>query len=131
MNRSKPYLILIDDEPDVTDILKAYLEDNFIIKCFNDPIEALESLKTTHYDLMITDISMPNINGMILTKKAREISEKMPIIQCSGQVISELDKSTSISAGAIAILKKPFGSPDDVLSFILKWIPDIFSQEPT
>ena len=73
-------ILLIDDDPDVTLTLKTVLENNgYAVDVFNDPIMALQNFKkvadedTTngkyHYDLVLTDIRMPIINGFELYQK--------------------------------------------------------------
>ena len=69
----------MDDEPDITAVLKKGLEQNgFAVETFNDPRIALSSFKPNHYDLMIIDIRMPNINGFDLY---RELKKKDPQVR--------------------------------------------------
>jgi CheY-like chemotaxis protein len=73
-------ILLVDDEPDITLTIKDMLEDNgFKIVSFNDPIRALKSYKTDHYDLVILDIKMPKMDGFELYTKLREQDPKVKI----------------------------------------------------
>ena len=128
MSQNKPTLILVDDEPDMTEILEAYLEDDFECICFNDSMDALEHLQSNQYTLMITDIRMPRLDGMELTSKAKAIDPTMAIIQCTGHAISESDIEDGMKKGAVAVLKKPFGSPEHVMEFITSNVPYLFPE---
>ena len=79
-----------------------------------DGLEALSALENTQYDLLLTDISMPNLGGLELTKKIRSgesaLKEKgvhMPIVACSANAMND-DQVSGIDAGVDAYLTKPF-----------------------
>ena len=79
-----------------------------------DGLEALSALENTQYDLLLTDISMPNLGGLELTKKIRSgesaLKEKgvhMPIVACSANAMSD-DQASGFDAGVDAYLTKPF-----------------------
>ena len=79
-----------------------------------DGLEALSALENTQYDLLLTDISMPNPGGLELTKKIRSgesaLKEKgvhMPIVACSANAMND-DQVSGIDAGVDAYLTKPF-----------------------
>ena len=64
---------IVDDEPDITTVLKRGLEQNgFSVDAFNDPQVALNSFKPDYYDLMIIDIRMPKLNGFDLYREVRK-----------------------------------------------------------
>jgi two-component system, OmpR family, response regulator ChvI len=66
-------IAIVDDEPDITAVLKKGLEQNgFAVDAFNDPRLALSNYKPQFYDLMIIDIRMPNINGFDLYRELRK-----------------------------------------------------------
>ena len=57
----------MDDEPDITNVLKKGLERHgFAVNTFNDAQAALASYQPMYYDLMLIDIRMPRINGFNL-----------------------------------------------------------------
>ena len=126
---SKPTLLLVDDEEDVTDILEAYLEDDFAVTCFNDSQKAYNHLKENIFDLMITDIRMPQMDGIALLTNSKKIHPKMHVILCTGHVITPEEKNNGIGMGASGVMTKPFGSPDNVLSFIHEHAPEVLSKK--
>ncbi|MDQ4013754.1 MAG: response regulator [Thermoproteota archaeon] len=90
MTKSNNKRILVaDDEPDITLMLKRVLEENgFKVDPFNEPSAVLQSFKPGIYDLLILDIKMPSINGFELYLKLREIDPKVKV--CFLTALSEL-----------------------------------------
>jgi two-component system, OmpR family, response regulator ChvI len=66
-------IAVVDDEPDITTVLKKGLEHHgFAVDVFNDPQAALASFKPGSYDLVIIDIRMPRINGFDLYRELKK-----------------------------------------------------------
>jgi DNA-binding response OmpR family regulator len=66
-------IAVVDDEPDITTVLKRGLEHNgFAADVFNDPQAVLSSFTPGSYDLMIIDIRMPKINGFDLYRELKK-----------------------------------------------------------
>jgi DNA-binding response OmpR family regulator len=66
-------IAIVDDEPDITTVLKKGLEHRgFAVDVFNDPQAALASFKPGNYDLMIIDIRMPKVNGFDLYRELKK-----------------------------------------------------------
>lgn len=73
MQSGQPIMI-VDDEPDITYIIKTFLEGNGIeVDAFNDAEEALSHFQAGLYVLSILDIGMPKINGFELYSEIRKI----------------------------------------------------------
>jgi DNA-binding response OmpR family regulator len=71
-------ILLVDDEPDITNSLKIGLEDSgFVVDAFNDSVLALSNFKADVYDLALLDVKMPKINGFELYEKIRWIDSKV------------------------------------------------------
>jgi CheY-like chemotaxis protein len=76
-------ILVVDDDPDVTLTFKAGLDDNygdgedkkkrFEVYTYNDPLLVLEEFKPHFYDLLLTDIYMPQMNGFELCEKIIEL----------------------------------------------------------
>jgi DNA-binding response OmpR family regulator len=61
MQRKKK-ILLVDDEPDITDSLKIGLEDNgFAVDTYTDSVSALSDFKTDVYDIVLLDVKMPRL----------------------------------------------------------------------
>lgn len=79
--KRKRRILLVDDESDITFSLKIFLEDNgFQVNTFNKPSSVLLDFRAGLYDLIILDIKMPEINGLTLYKKIREIDTKVQVL---------------------------------------------------
>ncbi len=103
-------ILFVDDEELIVEIADLLLESlGYQVKSSVSSVKALELFKSDPdmFDLVITDMSMPQMNGDKLAKSILEIRPDMPIILCTGynELISE-EKAKEI--GVKAFLKKPF-----------------------
>jgi DNA-binding response OmpR family regulator len=108
---SKP-ILLIDDEEKFALMLQELLQVSGYEAdyCLN-PVEAVERLGREHYDLVITDYKMPQMDGSEFLQKARKINPDLPVIMISGLMnMSELIKVANI--GVTLVLEKPFKTED-------------------
>ena len=74
---SKKYSILvIDDEIEILDMLSRFLSrnQNFAVQTFSNPVSALSSLNSTKCDLVLLDIMMPQMNGLDVLEKLKEVA---------------------------------------------------------
>ena len=70
-------VLIVDDEVDITDALKAGLERRgFQVETFNDPRAALQKFRPSHYDIAILDIRMPKMNGFELYREMRRVDPR-------------------------------------------------------
>ncbi len=73
-------VLVIDDEQDITDIVKKGLANSGVkVTTFNDPYAALSKFGPGRYDLAIIDIRMPGMNGYELFKRMKSIDGKLKI----------------------------------------------------
>ncbi len=64
----------MDDEYDITRLVRMVLENNgFLVDVYTDPTRALSSFKAGLYDLLLLDIRMPDMNGLELYQKMKQI----------------------------------------------------------
>jgi two-component system KDP operon response regulator KdpE len=101
-------ILVVDDEPQITRVLRTSLSSQgYDIRVANDGETALEILKDWTADLVITDLSMPNIDGLELCRRLRAKSQ-VPIIVLSVKG-EEQTKVKALDAGADDYVTKPFG----------------------
>ena len=82
-NNNKKSILLVDDEPDIIEILKIGLEDNgFKVDAFTDPQEALSNFKAGTYDLLLLDVRMPKLNGFELYEQIKKIDNNNKAKAC-------------------------------------------------
>ena len=101
------HILVVDDEPQITRVLRTTLAaKGYEIRVANDGDMALEIMKDWSPHLIITDLMMPNLDGVELCKRVRATSD-VPIIVLSvrGQ---ERSKIEALDAGADDYMTKPF-----------------------
>jgi two-component system, cell cycle response regulator CpdR len=101
-------VLLVDDDVDNLHMVSNLLEaEGLLVQCAVSGKEALWKLDASTFDLMITDLNMPGMDGFELARKATVIAPQMPVIMFTGDispdVLSKADK-----AGIAAVLGKPF-----------------------
>jgi two-component system KDP operon response regulator KdpE len=101
-------ILVVDDESQITRVLRTSLSSQgYDIRVANDGETALEIMKDWTPDLVITDLSMPNMDGLELCRRLR-LSTKIPIIVLSVKG-EEKTKVQALDAGADDYVTKPFG----------------------
>lgn len=101
-------VLVVDDEPQITRVLRHSLTAHrYEVRTAADGISALETLHDWQPDLVITDLQMPEMNGIELCRKIRKISS-LPIIVLSVKG-EERTKVEALDAGADDYVTKPFG----------------------
>jgi DNA-binding NtrC family response regulator len=84
---SSSRLLLVDDEAALADLLKRYLERlDYAVDVYTQPADALASVAAnpTRYSLLVTDLTLPGINGEELLLRMREHNPGLPAIIASG-----------------------------------------------
>jgi CheY-like chemotaxis protein len=78
--KSSHRILIVDDEADVMTVMKRGLEmSGFHVRTESDPATALENFKAGTFDLLITDIKMPKMDGFELAGRLLEIDPKIRI----------------------------------------------------
>jgi len=107
-------ILLVEDEDLLRNGVQEMLElHDFHVIGAGDGIEALEWLEEAEVDLVITDLVMPNMDGVDFVHKLREKRPTLPVIVVSGSSKSVMDRygiNTLDIPGANASLSKPFKS---------------------
>ena len=105
--------------------LKNTLEGaGYIVNVASDGVDALNMVDGSHFDLLMTDLNMPNMDGLQFISEVRKLSGNRftPIIILSGDSKDQRRKEC-ISAGASAYLQKPF-KQDQVLGILRMIVPN-------
>jgi signal transduction histidine kinase/ActR/RegA family two-component response regulator len=105
----KQKILLVDDEVGVTLAFKRLLEElNYQVTCSNQALAAVELLRQSPagIDLVITDLTMPEMNGLELARQIHALRPDLPIILTSG-FASEFTEDDLRQAGICELLQKP------------------------
>ena len=106
---SRPHILVVDDEPQITRVLRTSLSaQGYEIRVANDGETALEIVKDFAPDLVITDLAMPNMNGIELCRQLRKVSQ-VPILVLSVRG-EERSKVEALDSGADDYITKPFST---------------------
>src|ERR1700679_2030826 len=100
-------ILIVDDEPQIARVLRASLQSNgHEVKVARDGADALEQFRKVEPDLVITDLAMPGMDGIELTKEIRQ-SSQVPIIVLSVRN-NDASKVAALDEGADDYITKPF-----------------------
>ncbi|MEN2486822.1 ATP-binding protein [Flavobacterium sp. B11] len=119
-NTKKQTFIVVDDDINLLNLTSGVLkQEQHQVFSFTNPAKALETIKSTPFDFIITDIQMPEIDGFQFLEKLREFPETVfknqPVIALTGR--TDLDLSVYKNAGFTTVIKKPY-SPKILLETI-------------
>ena len=104
----KASILVVDDEPQIARVLKTTLASHgYSIRTARDGDEAVQLMKDWPPDLLITDLRMPNMDGLSLCRHVRRGNSAMPIIVLSVRG-EERTKVEALDAGADDYVTKPF-----------------------
>jgi two-component system, OmpR family, KDP operon response regulator KdpE len=107
-------ILVVDDEPQITRVLRRSLSAHrYDVRTAADGESGLDTFRDFHPDLVITDLQMPELDGLELCREIRKIS-KIPIIVLSVKG-EERTKVAALDAGADDYVTKPFGM-DELLA---------------
>ena len=106
---ARSHILVVDDEPQITRVLRTTLNAHgYEIRVANDGETALEIAKDFTPDLIITDLMMPNMDGIELCRQIRKMSQ-VPILVLSVRG-EERNKIQALDSGADDYITKPFST---------------------
>jgi CheY-like chemotaxis protein len=120
MDLSKARILVVDDEPELREIFSRWL---FLSGCRSvstatDGAEALALMNIDSFDLLITDVRMPVVDGITLVRQLSVTPGPIPtIIMVSG--FSHIDEREMYATGVEAFLPKPLDR-DDLIAAVIK-----------
>jgi DNA-binding NtrC family response regulator len=117
-DKDKPIakLLVVDDDSDIIQVLKLGLQKNrFLVNSFTNPEEALQSFKSNSesYCLMLSDVRMPELSGIQLARKVKEINPGVKVILMTAFEIRDSEFSKVFPSTQIdGFVQKPIGMND-------------------
>jgi DNA-binding response OmpR family regulator len=117
-------LLIIDDNQDTLVAMEAYFtKRNYSVTAINSGLEALKLIESQSqkFDIMITDIVMPDVSGVAIISVAKRLTPNMPVIAITGW--GEHPQVLASEAKADSVIKKPIELMElerKIISLILK-----------
>jgi len=106
-------ILHVDDDADLGELVALYLERGDVdcsVTTETSPVEALERIRgEERFDVVITDYSMPRMNGIEFLESLRETHPELPVLLFSGEETTEI-AAEIVHAGVTDYLRKGFGS---------------------
>jgi excisionase family DNA binding protein len=107
----RPRVLVVDDEATIRDLLSKTLAlAEYDVDIAPDGRTALERLRMIPYDLLITDLKMPGVDGLTVIREARRLKADLPVIIITG-FSNEASAIEAVNLGVSGYLTKPFRVP--------------------
>jgi excisionase family DNA binding protein len=104
-------VLVVDDEAAIRDMLsKALSLAEYEVETAPDGRTAIDRLRAVQYDLLVTDLRMPGIDGLTVIREARRLRPDLPVVIITGYS-SEASAIEAIDLGVSGYLTKPFRVP--------------------
>jgi DNA-binding NtrC family response regulator len=118
-------ILIIDDEPDMLKLLSMILREktSYEITTTNNPIEAVELAKQGGFDLVISDLKMPGLDGLEIIDAVKKVDADTPVIIITAFASVE-SASEAIQKGGFDFITKPFRKEQILFTIdkALKWL---------
>lgn len=118
--KTKQSILVLDDEQDITFVLKMLLSDDYDVDTYTDPAEALVDFKPRRYDLVLFDYLMPKMNGFEFYRAIKRIDPGVNICMMTAYEAIPADRhgdSPALPFDPKFVLKKPFDSEQMLAKF--------------
>ena len=116
-------ILTVDDSKVIRDLVEAVLIDNgHEVVTADDGVQGLDAVRNNQFDMILSDINMPNMTGISMVSKVRRIEgyEHIPIVMLTTES-SDFKKSKAKNTGATGWLQKPF-DPDRLMKAVNKLV---------
>ncbi len=106
-NIAEQHIFFLDDEPAIREVVKETLEDSdFKVSCFGNPIVCLARLRSQKCDLLITNLKMPEKDGIELLADVKHLAPWVPVLMITGY--GDIPTAVkAMKAGAVDFIEKP------------------------
>jgi len=119
----KKKILAVDDSPSMRDMIEYTISSaGYDVVSAADGVDALEKMRAHVVDLVITDVNMPNLNGIGLVReiRSRQQYKSLPVLLLTTESGAEM-KDMGRSAGATGWIVKPF-DPETLISLIRRFV---------
>ena len=121
-----PRILIIDDEVDMLMLLRMIIEDNtdYDVETTNSSTEGIKLFREENYDLVITDLKMPGLDGMDIFDKIKELKPEVPVIIITAYGSMETSDE-ALRKGVAEFITKPFRK--DSILFTIRRVLELAS----
>jgi len=107
MEKHPPRILIVDDDLDFASLLSdVFSQASYDVETLGDPARVEERLKTRAFDLMVTDLRMPGIDGFEVAAQAKTLRPGLPVIMVSGFLDTKA-RDRMEAEGIVALYEKP------------------------
>ena len=109
---SKPRIVVAEDDEDLRVLIDHSLSGHFDVAGFGDGLTAWEALQAADAAALVTDITMPELDGLTLVRRMWQWPHtlEVPVIVVTGLVIGDPRVQELIATPGVEIMLKPFSS---------------------
>jgi two-component system CheB/CheR fusion protein len=119
MGKARPRALVVDDAPDVTEMIAILLQyaGYEVVTVYSGP-QALDAARVERFDVLVSDIGMPGMNGYELAEQLRLLPDykATPMIAVTGFTMYD-DRDRALQSGFNAFLTKPI-NPRDLINLV-------------
>lgn len=109
--RARPRVLVVDDDPAIRRLCERMLKKVYEVTVVPSGRAALEELERRRYDLLLSDLRMPNMDGVTLLKEALKLKDAPRLMAMTGSVTRELEERLQSVPLGTEVLHKPFTAP--------------------
>lgn len=121
-------ILIVDDEPDMLVLLSMIIKSRtpYEVVTTSNPIEAIEWIKKNGFDIVLTDLKMPGVDGMEILRTIRKYNDDTPVIIITAYGTVE-SATEAMSKDAFDFITKPFRKEQILFTIekALKWLRTI------
>lgn len=118
-------ILIVDDEPDMLKLLSMIIREktSYEVTTTNNPVEALDLAQKSPFDLVITDLKMPGLDGIELLDAVKQVDADIPIIIITAYSSVEA-AAEAIQKGGFDFITKPFRKEQILFTIdkAMKWL---------
>jgi len=101
-------ILLVEDEENIRDLIKLNLEiEDYEVVCLDNGKDVVKTYNQEHFDLILLDVMLPEVNGFQVCEQLRLVDMHIPIMMLTARD-AQSDKLTGLKKGADDYLTKPF-----------------------
>ncbi|MGE4055172.1 MAG: response regulator [Vicinamibacterales bacterium] len=105
---ARPRILVVDDEASIRDLLsKTLAMSDYDVDVAADGRTAVDRMRLNNYDLLVTDVRMPGMDGLTVIREARRYKANLPVIVITG-FSTEATAIDALNLGVAGYLTKPF-----------------------